>query len=135
MTLYADSESHDDVTPVSAPRRAAIRSGIFLARLPDAPKFDLRAEGVYSDVPVSNSYGGSFMYIEAVQRQGYTNKGNIFGDWIGREAKGGQAWLTYHLSPSEMFQLSYRNAKAAKDFIPGNTFSTGVPRGGGDHAE
>jgi Capsule assembly protein Wzi len=128
VTLYVDSEAHDDVTPVSAPRRAAIRSGIFLARLPHAPKFDLRAEGVYSDVPVSNSNNGSFMYIETVQKQGYTNKGNIFGDWISREAKGGQAWLTYHISPMEMLQLSYRNAKAAKDFIPGNTFATGVPR-------
>ena len=61
------------------------------------------------------------MYYETVQRQGYTNEGNIFGDWIGRESKGGQAWLTDHLSPSEMVQLSYRNAKAAKDFIPGGT--------------
>ena len=43
------------------------------------------------------------------------------GDWIGRESKGGQAWLTYHLSPSEQIQLAYRNAKAAKDFIPGGT--------------
>jgi hypothetical protein len=128
LTLYTDSESHDDVTPISAPRRAAIRAGLFVARLPDAPKFDLRAEGVYSDVPVSNSNNGSFMYYETIQKQAYTYKGNIFGDWIGREAKGGQAWLTYHLSPSEMLQVSYRNAKAAKDFIPGNTFATGVPR-------
>jgi hypothetical protein len=43
------------------------------------------------------------------------------GDWIGRESKGGQAWLTYHLSPKEQIQFSYRNAKAAKDFIPGGT--------------
>ena len=121
LTLYTDSESHDDVTPVSAPRRAAIRAGLYLDRFPGAPRLDLRAEGVYSDVSVSNSYRGSFMYIEVIQRQGYTNKGNIFGDWIGRESKGGQAWLTYHLSPSEMLQLSYRNAKAAKDFIPGST--------------
>jgi hypothetical protein len=121
VTLYTDSESHDDVTPVSAPRRAAIRTGIYLDRIPGAPKFDLRAEGVYSDVPVSNSVNGSFMYIETIQKQGYTNKGNIFGDWIGRESKGGQAWLTYHLSPNEMFQVSYRNAKAAKDFVPGGT--------------
>lgn len=121
VTMYTDSESHDDVTPVSAPRRAAIRTGLYLDRLPGAHKFDLRMEGVYSDVPVSNSVNGSFMYIETVQKQGYTNKGNIFGDWIGRESKGGQAWLTYHLSPNEMFQVSYRNAKAAKDFIPGGT--------------
>ena len=128
VTLYTDAESHDDVTPVSAPRRAGIRAGVYLARFPSAPKFDLRAEAVYTDVPTGASQGGGFMYIETVQRQGYTNKGNVFGDWIGREAKGGQAWLTYHLSPMEMLQLSYRNAKAAKDFIPGNTFSTGAPR-------
>ena len=29
------------------------------------------------------------------------------GDWIGREAKGGQAWLTYHLSGNEWVQLEY----------------------------
>lgn len=121
LTLYTDSESHDDVTPVSAPRRAAIRTGLYLTRFPHAPKFDLRAEAVYTDVPVSNSVNGSFMYIETIQKQGYTNKGNIFGDWIGRESKGGQAWLTYHVSGNEMFQLLYRNAKAAKDFIPGGT--------------
>ena len=59
------------------------------------------------------------MYWEVIQTQGYTNKSNIMGDWIGRQATGGQAWLTYHLSPSEWIQLNYRNAKAGKDFIPG----------------
>ncbi len=28
------------------------------------------------------------MYYEAIQRQGYTNNGQLFGDWIGREDKG-----------------------------------------------
>ena len=121
LTQYTDSESHDDVTPVSAPRRAGIRTGLYLTQFPKLNKLDLRAEAVYTDVSTSVSQGGSFMYIETVQRQGYTNQGNIFGDWIGRESKGGQAWLTYHLSPDEMVQLSYRNAKAAKDFIPLDT--------------
>ncbi len=121
LTQYADSEVHDDVTPVSNPRRAAVRAGMYLSHFPGAPKLDLRAEAVYTDVQVPNSVGGSFMYVETVQRQGYTNEGNIFGDWIGRESKGGQAWLTYHLSAQDMVQLSYRNAKAAKDFIPGGT--------------
>jgi hypothetical protein len=121
LTQYTDSECHDDVTPISAPRRAAVRTGLYLSHVPKAPKWDLRAEAVYSDLSISNSQGGSFMYFETVQRQGYTNEGNIFGDWIGRESKGGQAWLTDHLSPTEMVQLSYRNAKAAKDFIPGGT--------------
>ena len=118
VTQYTDSEAHDDVSPVSAPRRAGIRTGVFLTQFPKLHNLDLRAEAVYTDVSTSASQGGSFMYIETVQRQGYTNQGNIFGDWIGRESKGGQAWLTYHISPDEMMQISYRNAKAAKDFIP-----------------
>src|SRR5260370_38080063 len=43
------------------------------------------------------------------------------GDWIGREAKGGQAWLTYHLSGNEWVQLEYLNKKTPKDFIRGGT--------------
>ena len=43
------------------------------------------------------------------------------GDWIGREAKGGQAWVTYHLSGNEWVQGSWRNQKVAKDFVPGGT--------------
>ena len=43
------------------------------------------------------------------------------GDSIGRESKGGQAWFTYHLSPRELVQASYRNAKAPNDFIPNGT--------------
>ena len=118
LTFYSDSETHDDVTPLSAPRRAAIRPGLYLSHFPGAPKLSLRAEAVSTDPPTGRSFGGSFMYWEAVQKQAYTNKGFTFGDWIGREAKGGQAWLTYHLSGNEWLEFQYRNAKAAKDFIP-----------------
>ena len=40
---------------------------------------------------------------------------------MGREAKGGQAWLTCHLSGNEWVQVNWRRQKAAKDFIPGGT--------------
>ena len=81
----------------------------------------MRAEGVSTDPPTSRSIGGEFMYYEIVQRQGYTNKGQLFGDWIGREDKGGQGWITYHLSGNEWLKVGVRNQKAAKDFIPGGT--------------
>ena len=61
------------------------------------------------------------MYYEGVQRQGYTNKGQLFGDWIGREDKGGQVWIAYHMSGNEWIQVGLRDQKAAKDFIPGGT--------------
>jgi hypothetical protein len=120
LTVYADSEAHDDVSPISAPRRAAVRPGLYLSHFPGVPKLDLRVEGASSNT-VGNDGGksaGTFQYWETVQNQGYTNKGNIMGDWIGRQSTGGQAWLTYHLSPNEFLQVNYRNAKAGKDFIP-----------------
>jgi hypothetical protein len=121
FTLYSDSEVHDDVSPIDAPRRAAIRPGIYLSHVPGIAKLDMRLEVVSTDPAIRNSIGGSFMYIETVQKQGYTNNGVLFGDWIGREGKGGQGWITYHLSGNEWIQVGLRNQKVAKDFIPGGT--------------
>lgn len=127
-TFYVDSFAHDDVTPISAPRRAAIRTGLYLSHFPGMPKLDFRAEGAFTDPRVTRSVGGTFIYDEGIQLQGYTNKGFIFGDWMGREAKGGQAWLTYQLSGNEYVQAEYLNKKNDKDF-PGqyqpttNTYS------------
>ena len=120
-TLYLDSFCHDDVSPISAPRRAAYRPGIYLSQVPGLPKLDLRVEGVSTDISTLRSMNGEFIYFESQQLQGYTNKGFIMGDWIGREAKGGQAWLTYHLSADQWVQVEYLNKKTAKDFIPGGT--------------
>ena len=117
VTLYTDSEAHDDVTPPSAPRRAAYRPGLEFSHLPGMPKLEFRVEAASTDTSTLRSLGGTFNYYETVQRQAYTNKGFIFGDWIGREAKGGQAWLTYHLSGDEYVQLEYLNKKNPKDFI------------------
>jgi hypothetical protein len=121
LTLYSDSEVHDDVSPIDAPRRASWRPGLYLSHVPRIPKLDLRVEAVSTDPPITTSNGGIFMYFEEIQRQGYTNSGQMLGDWIGREDKGGQGWITYHLSGNEWVQFGIRNQKAAKDFIPNGT--------------
>lgn len=121
FTLYSDSEAHDDVSPISALGRASFRPGIYLSHVPGIAKLDMRAEAASTDPPTSRSNGGQFNYNEFIQRQGYTNNGQIFGDWIGREAKGGQAWITYHLSGNEWIQVGVRNQKTPKDFVPGGT--------------
>ena len=121
VTLYTDSIAHDDVTPPSAPRRAAYRPGVYITQFPGLPKLDFRIEAINTDTSTLRSIGGYFNYYETIQTQGYTNKGYLMGDWIGREAKGGQAWLTYHLSGNEWVQLEYLNKKTPKDFIPGGT--------------
>jgi hypothetical protein len=121
VTLYTDSMIHDDINPIDAPRHAGVRPGLYLSRFPGIPRLDLRFEGVNTDPETSRSAGGEYLYTENIQVQGYTNKGFIMGDAIGREGQGGQAWLTYHLSPREMVQTSFRHTKVADDFIPGGT--------------
>lgn len=121
VTLYTDSAVHDDVSPISAPRRSGVAPGIFISQIPGAPHLDFRLEGVNTDPPTRRSYQGQFLFFEAIQTQGTTNKGFLFTNAFGRENKGGQAWLTYHLSPEEQVEVSFRRNKAAKDFI---TFGT-----------
>jgi Capsule assembly protein Wzi len=129
LTLYTDSLAHDDVNPISAPRRSAYMPGLYLSHVPGLDKLDLRVEGGTTDT-VSTG-GPNFLYNENVQRQGYTNKGFIMGSWLGRQSTGGQAWATWHLSPQEQIQFSYRTSKipqltrypngATRGFLPGGT--------------
>jgi hypothetical protein len=130
LTIYSDSEVHDDVSPADAPRRAAYRPGIYLSHVPGVSRLDIRVEAASTDPSSSNnaSHYGQFMYWENIQKQGYTNQGQIFGDWIGREDKGGQAWITWHLSGNEWLQVGLRNQKATGYFIPGSTTQT-IPAG------
>ncbi len=121
LTLYLDSFVHDDISPIDNPHGSSLRPGLYLSHVPGIPKMDIRAEAASTDPPVYKSLYGQYMYYETVQRQGYTNNGQLFGDWIGREDKGGQGWITYHLSGNEWLQVGVRNQKAAKDFIPGGT--------------
>jgi hypothetical protein len=127
LTLYTDMEAHDAPSPIAKPLHGTFRPGLYLSHLPGIPKLDMRVEGADTDSSVAStpSYGGSlggrYQYWETIQRQGYTNNGQLFGDWIGREDKGGQGWITYHLSGNEWLQLGLRNQKASKDFIPGGT--------------
>jgi hypothetical protein len=123
LTLYSDSLVHDDVSPIDAPRSAAINPGIYVSHFPSVSKLDLRVEAVNTDPPITRGQGGTFIYYEGIYRDVYTNKKDLMGSWIGREGKGVQAWSTYWFSPVTSIQLGYRNAKVAKDFIPGGETS------------
>jgi hypothetical protein len=71
------------------------------------PKADLHIEGSYTDIP--NLQGTGVIYTNSHYADGYTNYGQIFGSWIGREGRALQAWSTYRLSLRNKFQLGYRN--------------------------
>jgi hypothetical protein len=128
LTVYLDSISDDDVSPLRNAIRSGINPGFYLPRLPGLRKLDFRAEAVNTAVP---PYGGRpndghYIYFDSFYHDLYTNKGNIIGSWIGREGMGFQAWSTYWFSPRNSLEFGYRHAKIAKTFIPdGGTYNDG----------
>lgn len=117
LTLYADSLSTDDPSPLASPRRAAVSPGIYISHFPMAHRLDLRVEAVYTDAP-SSSNKGLYIYWDSFYHDLYTNKGNLIGSWIGREGQGLQASSTYWLNRRSTLQFGYRRAKVSSDFIP-----------------
>jgi hypothetical protein len=117
LTLYTDSLVHDDVSPVDAPRHAAITPGIYLSRFPFLPKLDLHVEGGSSDI-TPRARGGQYYYYEAIYRDCYLNKQDLMGSWLGREGTGGQAWATYWFNAQSTLQVGYRTLKVSQHFVP-----------------
>jgi membrane-associated phospholipid phosphatase len=121
LTIYADSLTADDPNPIDAPRRAALNAGLYMPKLPWIPKLDLRFEGIYTDTPTGNNpqQGGQYVYWELFYHDLYTNKGNLIGNWLGRDGSGYQGWTTYWFSPRNSLQFGFRHAKVDGHFIPG----------------
>jgi len=118
-TFYLDSYCDDDPNPLAQPKRSAWRPGLYFARLPGPlAKLDLRMEGGFTaseDSTISNG----FNYWNGIYKFGYTNKGLLIGDTMGRAGVTWQAWSTYWLSPRNKFQVSYRNQYVSPQFVAG----------------
>jgi len=117
LTLYTDSLVHDDVSPVDAPRHAAITTGIYLSRFPFISKLDLHVEGGSSDI-TPRARGGKYYYYEGIYRDCYLNKQDLMGSWLGREGTGGQAWSTYWFNAQSTLQVGYRTLRVSRFFVP-----------------
>ena len=116
LTVYADSLVEDEVSPLGS-TRPSMRVGIYIPTLPKLPRLELRAEGLYTDVPGQNVTG--FIYFNGRYLSGYTNDGNLLASWIGRQGKGGEGWATYRLSGRSNLQLSFRRQVVDRVFLAG----------------
>jgi membrane-associated phospholipid phosphatase len=120
LTFYADGYTDDQYSPIAFADRSAWRAGLYLSHVPWLNKMDLRAEGVYTDVPPGGGpiTPGDF-YQNATWRSGYTNDGNLIGSWIGRGAQGAQGWANYWFNARNRLQFNFRHQKVSQVFIPG----------------
>jgi hypothetical protein len=117
LTVYANSLSADDPSPLSNPPRAAWSPGLYMPQLPGLRKLDFRVEAVNTNLPRVGQL--ITVYWEQFYHDLYTNKNNIIGSWIGRQGLGLQGWSTYWFGPRKNIQLGYRSAKVSTGLIPG----------------
>jgi hypothetical protein len=120
LTFYVDEFSDDEVSPLLIPRRSAMHPGIYAPRLPWLHKFDLRVEGVYTDIPSFGERG--FFYFNGAYRNGYTKDGNLLASWIGREGRGVFATSKIWISAKSNLQLGYREATVDREFVEGGRY-------------
>ena len=118
LTFYADGfTEHDTISPLVGPDVAAWLGGVYIPRLPRIPKMDFRVEGVYTDPPIGGNVGSGFFYYNPTWLSGFTNSGNLMGNWVGREGQGVQAWTSYWLSGRNKLQFEARHLKVSHEFI------------------
>jgi hypothetical protein len=121
LTLYGDGYTDDEFSPIAYVDVSAWHAGLYLSHVPGVSRLDLRAEGVYTDIPggtnANTKNPGSF-YENSTWRSGYTNNGDLIGSWIGRGGQGAQAWSNYWFSPRNRLQFFFRHQKVSQEFIP-----------------
>jgi len=117
LSFYVDAFQEDEISPLDRPYKTAFQSGLYLARLPQLPKVDLRIEGGTTspiNFPTCNGcYYGNSQYLN-----GYTNNGELMGTWLGRAAQGESLHSTYWLSATKRIGIELRHRKVDRQFLP-----------------
>ena len=116
LTIYNDSISADDPSPLAAPRRAGISPGLYLTHFPDLGKLDLRIEAPLTDTVWTNG-PGRYIYWDNYYNDLYTNRKMLMGNWVGRDGSGIQATSRYWLNARNSIQFGYRHVKVDPKFI------------------
>jgi membrane-associated phospholipid phosphatase len=115
LTLYGETLSEDEPSPIPYMRRNASQGGLYLAKFPGVPKLDLRLEGGYTN-PIA--FCGICIYYNAQYNSGYNNDGRLIGTWIGRAAQGEQISTTYWLGPDKKIGLELRHRTLDPGYLP-----------------
>jgi hypothetical protein len=124
LTFYADSFAEDEFSPIAYPRRSAWWMGFYMPKIPKLNKLQLRAEGGYTDLPGLVNGAGQF-YTNTHYNSGYTNFGQLMGNWVGKQGRGIQAWSTYWFSARNKLELSFRKEAANPHVLGGGTLYDG----------
>jgi hypothetical protein len=117
LVLYSELFAYDNPLEGAFLQRYAMDPGIYLPQLPGLRNLELRVEGVNTNLPGLKDQ--AYFYTNAHYPQGYTNYGQIFGSWMGRQGTGITATGTYWFSARNKLSASYRRVAADPSFLQG----------------
>jgi hypothetical protein len=117
LVLYSGSVSEDEPNPIVYPRRSAWNPGIYLPKVPGLPKLDVHFESAYTNL--KNDPRPGVFYTNLHYAGGYTNNGQIMGDWVGPEARAYQLWASYWRTGQSKIQVGYRAQIVDPSYVGG----------------
>jgi hypothetical protein len=117
VTLYSDSMTEDEFSPIAYPRRSAVAPGLLISRLPGLSKAELRLEGAYTDLPGLIPVGS--YYSNNRFRNGFTNEGGLMGHPVGRQGTYYFGSLRYWFTPKKTLEASFRKLTLSREYLPG----------------
>jgi hypothetical protein len=120
-TIYTDNFTPDDVSPVVNPSRNLFNPGIYFSQIPRLRKFDFRFE--LADTRKSREAVYSSFYY----KDGYTNKGFLIGNTVGRLGSAFDLSSTYWLSPRKRVQVGWRKQTVGNAFVSYSGFQDSFP--------
>jgi membrane-associated phospholipid phosphatase len=119
VTAYLDSLVVDEVSPILS-SRPSLNPGLYFPQTPKLHNLEFRVEGIKTQQAPHTEFAPGYVYSDRRYRNGYTNGGDlIVGNWIGRAGIGVQGWATYHVSPRNTVELSYRHVNVDHSFLEG----------------
>jgi Capsule assembly protein Wzi/PAP2 superfamily len=124
LTVYDDSFSEDEISPIGYPEKSAHNPGLYLSHFPGLPHLDCRVEAAYTTVPkILEPLGGGYFYWNTRYLDGYTNQGNIIGNGtVGRQGVSLRANSKYWFASDKTIQVGYRSDIVPNTFLQGGNF-------------
>jgi membrane-associated phospholipid phosphatase len=127
VKFYGEAYTDDQFSPIAYLDRSAYHAGLYFSHIPMISKLDFRVEGVYTDIPAGGfDIGPGSFYSDGTWRSGYTNNGDLIGDWVGRGGQGAQAWTNYWFNARNRLQFNFRHQKVSQELMPGGGSLTDV---------
>jgi hypothetical protein len=125
LTIYSDSLVVDEFSPIGS-SRPSLNPGMYFPQMPRVQRLEFRIEGLKTSQAPHTDFPPGYVYTDRRYLSGYTNNGELLGNWIGRAGIGGQSWATYHFSARNTIEGSFRHMEVDHSFLEGghlNDFS------------